>query len=89
MSGAEAVICGRRQSQLAVTIAGGAEGGFVVGTYRSHGSVLPVRMMAYPLRMGDCGLCPRYEAGQNREQEILLISIAVGVPLNHSDLVVQ
>jgi len=43
--GVETVTCARRLSQLVITIAGIAGGGDVVGKYRSHGSVLPVRMM--------------------------------------------
>jgi len=43
--GVEAVTCTRGVSQVIVTIAGGVEGGHVVGKYRSHGSVLPISMM--------------------------------------------
>jgi hypothetical protein len=43
--GVETATCTRRLSQLVVRIAGVVEGRYIVGKYRSHGSVLPVSMM--------------------------------------------
>lgn len=41
----EAVTCTTRVNQVIVTIAGVVEARPVVGKYRSHGPVLPVRIM--------------------------------------------
>jgi len=51
MRGVGAVTCGRRLSQVLVTVAEGVQGGRVVGKYRSHGSVLPIGMMQGDHRM--------------------------------------
>lgn len=41
------------------------------------------------IRVGELSSFPRQEGGQNLEPERLLISIAVGTPLNCANLVIQ
>ena len=41
------------------------------------------------IRMGECCSFSRQEGRQNLEPEILLIPIAIGAPLNHTNLVIQ